>query len=188
MFSFSPLGCRTRANCVRAALRFSHSTLMMCFSCRTTSKASYLAYRRDRDRGLPTFEGSYKRTMSPSERDVISPTQSVSTGKIPFQCEFILEDLFGTVNRLWECGLCLPGSGYVHLTGLCEHGDEHWSSWTAEIFVTSVFVCFIVSLTPLSGRVRWLAFVSTDCGGMCGTVRVFIVLFYTNKLKKAEHI
>ncbi|XP_067012486.2 protein Shroom isoform X2 [Anabrus simplex] len=33
----------------------------------TTSKASYLAsYRRDRDRGVPNFEGSYKRIMSPS--------------------------------------------------------------------------------------------------------------------------
>jgi len=127
VFSFSPLGCRTRANCVRAALGFSHSTLMMCFSCRTTSKASYLAYRRDRDRGLPTFEGSYKRTMSPSEQDVISTTQSVSTGKIPFQYEFILEELWGSVNRPCECGLCLTGAGYVHVTGLCEHGDEHSS-------------------------------------------------------------
>ncbi|GLH10484.1 Uncharacterized protein GBIM_15437, partial [Gryllus bimaculatus] len=36
--------------------------------CRSTSKASYIAYRRERDRGLPNFEGSYKRTMSPSER------------------------------------------------------------------------------------------------------------------------
>ncbi|GLH10479.1 protein Shroom, partial [Gryllus bimaculatus] len=34
----------------------------------STSKASYIAYRRERDRGLPNFEGSYKRTMSPSER------------------------------------------------------------------------------------------------------------------------
>jgi hypothetical protein len=101
---------------------------MMCFSCRTASKASYLAYRRDRDRGLPNFEGSYKRTMSPSGQDIISTTQSLSTGKIPFQYELTLEVLWGAVNRPCECGLCLSGSGHVHVTGLCEHGDEHSSS------------------------------------------------------------
>lgn len=127
MFGFSPLGCRTRANCVRAKLGSCHSALMMCFSCRTTSKASYLAYRRDRDRGLPTFEGSYKRTMSPSEQDVISTTQSVSTGKIPFQYEFMLEELWGAVIRPCECGLCWTGAGYVHVTCFCEYGDEHSS-------------------------------------------------------------
>ncbi|KAJ9586539.1 hypothetical protein L9F63_019817, partial [Diploptera punctata] len=36
---------------------------------RSTSKASYLAHRRDRDRSLPNFEGSYKRTMSPSGQE-----------------------------------------------------------------------------------------------------------------------
>ncbi|KAL1456141.1 hypothetical protein WDU94_000891 [Cyamophila willieti] len=38
---------------------------------RSQSKASYLAYRREpreREKGLPNFEGSYKRTMSPSGR------------------------------------------------------------------------------------------------------------------------
>lgn len=63
--------------------------------------------------------------MSPSEQDVISTTQSVSTGKIPFKYEFMLEELWDAVSRPCECGLCLTGAGYVHVTGLCEHGDEH---------------------------------------------------------------
>jgi hypothetical protein len=104
---FSLLGCRTSANCVRTALAFPHSTFAMCFSCRTTSKASYLAYRRDRDRGLPTFEGSYKRTMSPSEQDVIGATQSVSTGNFTFRYELywkncgVLEMYRESVGCVW---------------------------------------------------------------------------------------
>ncbi|XP_021936810.1 uncharacterized protein LOC110838176 isoform X3 [Zootermopsis nevadensis] len=45
----------------------------------STSKASYLAYRRDRDRGLPNFEGSYKLTMSPSGQEVATTTQTLPT-------------------------------------------------------------------------------------------------------------
>lgn len=41
-----------------------------CFVCRSQSKASYLsAYKREpreREKGLPNFEGSYKRTASPN--------------------------------------------------------------------------------------------------------------------------
>lgn len=43
---------------------------MTCFVCRSQSKASYLsAYKREpreREKGLPNFEGSYKRTASPN--------------------------------------------------------------------------------------------------------------------------
>ncbi|PNF15782.1 hypothetical protein B7P43_G10422 [Cryptotermes secundus] len=46
---------------------------------RTTSKASYLACHRERDRGLPNFEGSYKRTMSPSGQEATNTTQRLST-------------------------------------------------------------------------------------------------------------
>lgn len=43
---------------------------MICFVRRSQSKASYLsAYKREpreREKGLPNFEGSYKRTASPN--------------------------------------------------------------------------------------------------------------------------
>jgi hypothetical protein len=44
--------------------------------------------------------------MSPSGQDVISTTQSLSTGKIPFQYELMLEVLCGVVNRPCGFGLC----------------------------------------------------------------------------------
>nr|CAD7585695.1 unnamed protein product [Timema genevievae] len=62
--------------------------LTMCFCCRSTSKASYLAsHRRERDRGLPNFEGSYKRTMSPSERESFDTSPPAGNQATAPECE-----------------------------------------------------------------------------------------------------
>lgn len=53
------------------------------------SKASYIAYRReprDRDRGIPNFEGSYKRTMSPSGCHILESPESTKDKLVTEDC------------------------------------------------------------------------------------------------------
>nr|CAD7194644.1 unnamed protein product [Timema douglasi] len=82
-------GRRARAAAVeRGVSTLAPRELTMCFCCRSTSKASYLAsHRRERDRGLPNFEGSYKRTMSPSERESFDASPPAGNQATAPECE-----------------------------------------------------------------------------------------------------
>nr|CAD7258487.1 unnamed protein product [Timema shepardi] len=82
-------GHRARAAAVeRGVSTLAPRELTMCFCCRSTSKASYLAsHRRERDRGLPNFEGSYKRTMSPSERESFDTSPPAGNQATAPECE-----------------------------------------------------------------------------------------------------